>query len=176
MRNSTFKSWLLKQGYTENTANSYSYFVEKISEHLSEKQNIPVDVFAISDVDAIKKLVENYSTSGIYADFGYKGHGTARNAIKVYYIFRTDLKPDSTELFAQNVVSRFYEELTDLVFLYIENDRELMLQYLRLVSESNLDTVNKALGKMIKEKFGVENLDMNRSPKSKLIQSYTKHK
>ena len=176
MNKSSFKSWLLKQGYTENIANSYSYYVEKISEHLSEKQNIPVDVFAISDLDVIRKLVENYSTSGIYADFGYKGHGTVRNAIKAYYHFRSDLNPDGTEVFAQNVVSRFYEELTDLVFLYIENDRELMHQYLRLVSESNLDTVNKALGKKIKEKFGVENLDVNRSPKSKLIQSYTKHK
>lgn len=176
MNKSTFKSWLLQQGYTENTADSYSYFVEKISEHLSEKQNITVDVFAISDVDAIKKLVENYSTSGIYADFGYKGHGTARNSIKAYYHFRADLKPVGTEVFAQNVFSRFYEELTDLVFLYIENDRELMHQYLRLVSENNLDTVNKALGKKIKEKFSVDNLDVNRSPKSKLIQSYTKHK
>lgn len=133
-------------------------------------------MFDIIDLETIKQLVNNYSTSGIYADFRYRGHGSARNAIKSYYHFRSDLKPDGTEVFAQNVVSRFYEELTDLVFLYIENDRELMHQYLKLISESNLDTVNKALGKMIKEKFGVENLDVNRSPKSKLIQSYTKHK
>jgi hypothetical protein len=175
MKTTAFKTWLLQQGYTENTANSYAYYVEKISEHFSEKQNKPVDVFEIKDLDAIKQLVENYSTSGIYADFGYKGHGTARNAIKSYYHFRSDLKPDSTEVFAQNVVNRFYEELTDLMFLYIENDRELIHQYLRLVSESNLDTVNRALGKKIKEKFGMENLDVNRNPKSKLIQSFTKH-
>lgn len=81
----------------------------------------------------------------------------------------------TTEEFAQKVTDRFNEELTDLVFLYIENDAELMHDYLRLVSDKDLDTVNKALGRKIKEKFGVENLDRNNNPKSKLIQSYTKH-
>ncbi len=79
------------------------------------------------------------------------------------------------EEFAQKVTDKFNEELTDLVFQYIENDSELMQDYLKLVSERNLDTVNKALGRKIKEKFGVDNLDRNNKPKSKLIQSYTKH-
>lgn len=81
----------------------------------------------------------------------------------------------TTEEFAQKVVEKFSEEITDSVFLYIENDKELMHDYLRLVSEKDLDTVNKALGRKIKEKFGVENLDRSNNPKSKLIQSYTKH-
>lgn len=81
----------------------------------------------------------------------------------------------TTEQFAQKVTDKFNEELTDLVFQYIENDAELMHDYLRLVSDKDLDTVNKALGRKIKEKFGVENLERNNNPKSKLIQSYTKH-
>ena len=81
----------------------------------------------------------------------------------------------TTEQFAQKVTDKFNEELTDLVFQYIENDAELMNDYLRLVSDKDLDTVNKALGRKIKEKFGVENLERNNKPKSKLIQSYTKH-
>lgn len=81
----------------------------------------------------------------------------------------------TTEQFAQKVTDKFNEELADLVFQYIENDAELMHDYLRLVSDKDLDTVNKALGRKIKEKFGVENLDRNNNPKSKLIQSYTKH-
>ena len=80
-----------------------------------------------------------------------------------------------TEEFAQKVIDKFNEELTDLVFQYIENDAELMHDYLRLISDKDLDTVNKALGKKIKEKFGVENLERSNNPKSKLIQSYTKH-
>lgn len=81
----------------------------------------------------------------------------------------------TTEEFAQKVINQFNEELTDLVFQYIENDAELMHDYLRLVSDKDLDTVNKALGRKIKEKFGVDNLERDNNPKSKLIQSYTKH-
>lgn len=81
----------------------------------------------------------------------------------------------TTEEFAQKVTDKFNEELTDLVFQYIENNAELMHDYLRLVSDIDLDTVNKALGRKIKEKFGVDNLGRNNKPKSKLIQSYTKH-
>ena len=71
----------------------------------------------------------------------------------------------TTEQFAQKVTDRFIEELTDLVFQYIENDVELMHDYLRLVSDKDLDTVNKELGRKIKEKFGVENLDRSNNPK-----------
>lgn len=81
----------------------------------------------------------------------------------------------TTDEFAQKVTDKFNEELTDLVFQYIENNAELMHDYLRLVSDIDLDTVNKALGRKIKEKFGVDNLGRNNKPKSKLIQSYTKH-
>lgn len=42
------------------------------------------------------------------------------------------------------------------MFQYVENDAELMHNYLRLVSDRYLYTVNKALGRKIKEKFGVE--------------------
>ena len=81
----------------------------------------------------------------------------------------------TTEEFAQKVADKFNEELTDLVFQYIENDAELMHDYLRLVSDKDLDTVNKALGRKIRERFGVDNLGRSNNPKSKLIQSYTKH-
>jgi hypothetical protein len=81
----------------------------------------------------------------------------------------------TTEEFAQKVVEKFSEELTDLVFLYIENNKDLMHEYLHLVSDYDLDKVNRDLGKKIKEKFHVDNLGRNDEPKSKLIQSYTQH-
>ena len=80
-----------------------------------------------------------------------------------------------TKEFANKVVTQFCDELTDLLFLYIENDKELMLEYLRLVSDHSLDTVNQDLGLQFKEKFFVSNKDRNDNPKSKLIMSYTKH-
>ena len=79
------------------------------------------------------------------------------------------------EKFAQTVVEDFSKEITDLVFLYIENDKKLMHEYLRLISVNNLDTVNKSLGKKIKEKFNVENIGRSNDTRSKLIQSYTQH-
>ena len=67
------------------------------------------------------------------------------------------------------------KNLPTLVFLYIENDKDLMHEYLRLVSDYDLDKVNRDLGKNIKGKFNVDNIGRNDEPKSKLIQSYTQH-
>ncbi len=50
-----------------------------------------------------------------------------------------------------------------------------MHEYLRLVSDYDLDKVNRDLGKNIKGKFNVDNIGRNDEPKSKLIQSYTQH-
>ena len=50
-----------------------------------------------------------------------------------------------------------------------------MKSYLRTVSDADLDTVNKALGKAIKDYFELKNTDRELEPKSKLISSYTQH-
>ena len=44
--------------------------------------------------------------------------------------------------FTQSVLNEFTERLTDQVFLFIENDRELLGQYLHTVEGKELDTVN----------------------------------
>lgn len=80
-------------------------------------------------------------------------------------------------LFADELLSRYATvtdtlSITDEVFLTIQNDRDLMHQYLRLVEESGLDAVNQQLGKRIKKHFGLTNLARCESPKSTLIQSY----
>jgi hypothetical protein len=79
-----------------------------------------------------------------------------------------------TEEFANKVIDKFCKELTDLVFQYIENDTELKQDYQEFES-GELHAVNQALGKKIKERFGVENLERSNQPKSNLIKSYTKH-
>jgi hypothetical protein len=43
--------------------------------------------------------------------------------------------------------------ITNEVFLTIQNNRELMYQYLRAVEEFGLDTVNQQIGKEIKQIF-----------------------
>lgn len=77
--------------------------------------------------------------------------------------------------FIDEILKTFNRDITDRVFLIIEEDKSLMQNYLRIVSTSGLDTVNKAIGKRIKSYYDLENLEENNNPKSKLIKSYTEH-
>ena len=79
------------------------------------------------------------------------------------------------EKFAKKVVDQFCKELTDQLFLYIENDKELMREYLHIVSKEHLEHVNQSLGLQFKKLFKVGNLGINKMPKCKLIDSYTEH-
>jgi thiaminase len=78
--------------------------------------------------------------------------------------------------FEEKALTKFTREITDIFFCYIENDRDLLQEYLRVTCrEDGLDITNMALGKRVKEWFGLENDDECPNPKSKLIKSYTKH-
>ena len=79
--------------------------------------------------------------------------------------------------FQQHALSEFTREITDLFFCYIEDDKDLMQEYLRVIGrESNLDATNRNLGLAVKEWFNLENGDENKEPLSHLIRSYTEHK
>ncbi|KUG26974.1 hypothetical protein ASZ90_003177 [hydrocarbon metagenome] len=82
---------------------------------------------------------------------------------------------DTLDGFIDEILKTFNRDITDRVFLMIEEDKSLMQNYLRIVSTSGLDTVNKAIGKRIKSYYDLENLEENNNPKSKLIKSYTEH-
>ncbi len=75
--------------------------------------------------------------------------------------------------FVNEVISLKNKVITDEVFLLIQNDKNLMQKYLRLVEEKGLDVVNRFIGKMVKEKYGLINeKDRNLEPKSTLISSH----
>ena len=75
----------------------------------------------------------------------------------------------------QSVLNEFTERLTDQVFLFIENDRELLGQYLHTVEGKELDTVNAHIAQAIKRHFGLESKgEKCNTPNSKLIQGYEK--
>lgn len=82
---------------------------------------------------------------------------------------------DTLDGFIDEILKTFNRDITDRVFLMIEEDKSLMQNYLSIVSTSGLDTVNKAIGKRIKSYYDLENLEENNNPKSKLIKSYTEH-
>ena len=78
--------------------------------------------------------------------------------------------------FEEKALTKFTREITDIFFCYIENDRDLLQEYLRVTGrEDGLDITNMALGKRVREWFGLENGDECTNPKSKLIKSYTEH-
>jgi hypothetical protein len=85
--------------------------------------------------------------------------------------------------FFEEVLDKFTEDITDRVFKMIQNDKELMQQYLRMVSENDKDTVNKHLGKKIHEYYDLENVkeedtgqNKKRKARSSLIKTYQVHK
>jgi len=78
--------------------------------------------------------------------------------------------------FEEKALEQFTKEITDLFFLYIENDEDLMHDYLRVIGrDHDLDTTNKKLGEAVKSWFKLKNGEVNREPMSKLIESYTEH-
>lgn len=64
-------------------------------------------------------------------------------------------------------------DITDLVFLEIE--KSYMSFYNLAIKNKGSDTINKFIGKIIREHWDLQNLGRCNSPNSKLISSYEKH-
>lgn len=91
-------------------------------------------------------------------------------------IKRSNAMSNNLNEYFDKVLSEFTLNITDRVFLMIEKNEELYLEYMRWVKEKGKDQVNRDLGLEVKEYFELENLEENKNPKSKLIKSYTEHK
>ncbi len=74
--------------------------------------------------------------------------------------------------FADEVISQMNKSITDKIFLLIQNDKDLMHQYLRLVEKHKLNPVNAQIGKRIKEEYKLTNAERNENPISTLIVSH----
>ena len=75
----------------------------------------------------------------------------------------------------KTAIEKFNKRITNEIFLIIQNDRELMYKYLRLVEANGLDTVNQNIGKEVKKEYGLINLDDREdNPSCTLIQSHRK--
>ena len=75
--------------------------------------------------------------------------------------------------YAEKVVLDFMKNITDHVFLNIQNNEALMREYQTQVNENGLQTVNQSIGKRVKELFQLESDVMSNSPKSWLIKDFT---
>lgn len=77
------------------------------------------------------------------------------------------------EKFADKVVKRFSNSITDRLFQMIQYDPELLREYVRLVSDHTVDVVNPKIAQNLKLHFHLENHGpRNQNPQSGLISSY----
>ena len=76
--------------------------------------------------------------------------------------------------FKEKVINQFSEKLTDKVFLMIQNDKELMKDYLSIIEKSSsLKYVNSEIAKEVKNRYKLQNLEKrNEQPESILIPSH----
>ena len=76
---------------------------------------------------------------------------------------------------AQEAIGILNKKITNEVFLTIQNNRSLMLEYLRAVEASDHDSVNQTIGKEVKAAYQLSNInDREENPSCTLIQSHQK--
>lgn len=76
---------------------------------------------------------------------------------------------------AQEAIGILNKKITNEVFMIIQNNRSLMLKYLREVESKGLDSVNQIIGKEVKAAYQLTNInDIEDNPSCILIQSHQK--
>ena len=75
--------------------------------------------------------------------------------------------------FLDEVIARKNRMIIDDFFLFIQNDRGLMKDYLYLVEEKGLQNVNKQIALGIEEEYKLISFGKNDEPESKLITTYS---
>ncbi len=74
---------------------------------------------------------------------------------------------------AENAFQRINKKITNIVFLEIQNDRELMRHYLRCIENHGLDNTNQQIGKAVKQRYQLTNaIERDNDPSCTLIQSH----
>ena len=79
------------------------------------------------------------------------------------------------EQLGKKLLNQFTRQITDAVFLFLENEPALYQEYQEVLKESSQSSVNSVLGKMITEAYGLDNLNKETHPKSQLLKKYTRH-
>ena len=76
---------------------------------------------------------------------------------------------------AQKAIDIMNKQITNEIFMIIQNNRELMHEYLRAVESDGLNTVNQTIGKKVKDAYQLDNInDREDNPSCTLIQSHQK--
>ncbi|MDA8129989.1 MAG: hypothetical protein M0011_00645 [Elusimicrobia bacterium] len=80
------------------------------------------------------------------------------------------------EEFRHAALLNFTRDIVDQFFLYIENDRELMREYLSVLGrELGADETNEYLEQGLRKYFNLCEQGENHSPKTRLLPSFTEY-
>jgi hypothetical protein len=74
--------------------------------------------------------------------------------------------------FTKKAIDKFTIDITDKIFLLIQNDQELMQDYLNLLSDNKRNVINSSIAKAIKDKFNLDNIGESQKPESTLIKTF----
>ena len=92
-------------------------------------------------------------------------------------VFNERVQMNDRSAYIEKVVKKFTDEITDCVFLMIQNDSTLKQEYDDLTrNDIEKHALNCQLGKCIRETFQLSNTGRCGQPKSTLISSYERHK
>jgi len=81
------------------------------------------------------------------------------------------------DTYIDKVIREFTDEITDCVFLMIQNDSTLKQEYENLTrNDGEKHALNSQLGKRVREVLRLSNAGRCDRPKSTLISSYERHK
>lgn len=87
-----YQAYLLEQGLTPSTINSYRSGLEHLSRHSDE------DIYTISDATKLEEMEFRYGLKGDLSEIGAYGNGSARNALKYWIAYVSGVKlPSSTD-------------------------------------------------------------------------------
>ena len=78
---------------------------------------------------------------------------------------------------AKKAIGVFNKRITDEIFLLIQNDKNLMFDYLRAIEKYGLDKVNQIIGKEVEKSYNLTKIkERENNPSSTLIKSHQKFK
>ncbi len=79
---------------------------------------------------------------------------------------------------AKKAIAKMNKKITNEIFLIIQNDKDLMKEYLKAVEGTKLDTVNTQIGLAVKDIYKLENDKsddrIEKNPTSTLISTHQK--
>ncbi len=79
---------------------------------------------------------------------------------------------------AKKAIAKMNKKITNEIFLIIQNDKDLMKEYLKSVEQSTLHEINKQIGRAVKDIYKLENDESDdgteENPTSTLISTHQK--